>query len=64
MQTHDLEPCRLRNRDGSERGTCDCQRPSDCPNPPFPHLIEINLDEIKPEFIAGEVKTTVKNDWD
>lgn len=31
----DPEPCRMRNVGGSECGTCDCQRPSDCLDPPL-----------------------------
>ncbi len=28
------EPCRLRNVGGSECGTCPCERPDQCPDPP------------------------------
>lgn len=31
----DPEPCRMRNVGGSECGTCNCQGPEECPDPPL-----------------------------
>ena len=54
----DPEPCKLRNLGGSECGTCSCQSPADCPNPPRRSPIGMMLDMDIDQWLAkAEEKT-------